>query len=128
MIIKENVSAGDGVPEVMIPGRRIDVIFMSIKIKDFVDISEIMRESITILLNKVVHIIHTTSEKWDGSPNKNDGDKYLITWKLPQLDDQDIEKNEQKLEQKTEFADKSLIAAVKIISEIRRYTELAYFS
>jgi len=83
VIIKENVSAGDGVPEVMIPGRRIDVIFMSIKIKDFVDISEIMREPITILLNKIVHIIHTTADKWSGSPNKNDGDQYLITWKLP---------------------------------------------
>ena len=83
VIIKENVSAGDGVPEVMIPGRRIDVIFMSINIKDFVDISEIMRESMTILLNKVVHIIHSTSNKWSGSPNKTDGDKYLITWKLP---------------------------------------------
>ena len=87
VIIKENVSAGDGVPEVMIPGRRIEVIFMSIKIKDFVDIADIMRESITILLNKVVHIIHTTADKWSGSPNKNDGDRYLITWKLPQLDD-----------------------------------------
>ena len=83
VIIKENVSAGDGIPEIMIPGRRIDVIFMSIKIKDFVPISEIMKESITILLNKIIHIIHGTADKWSGSPNKNDGDKYLITWKLP---------------------------------------------
>jgi hypothetical protein len=83
VIIKENVSAGDGIPEIMIPGRRIDVIFMSIKIKDFVPISEIMKESITILLNKIIHIIHVTADKWSGSPNKNDGDKYLITWKLP---------------------------------------------
>ncbi len=47
VIIKENVSAGDGQPEIMIPGRRINVIFMSIKINDFVDLSDILKENIT---------------------------------------------------------------------------------
>jgi hypothetical protein len=42
VIIKENVSAGDGKPEIMIPGRRINVIFMSIKINDFIDLSSIL--------------------------------------------------------------------------------------
>jgi hypothetical protein len=93
---------------------------MSIKIKEFVTISEIMGEPITMLLNEVIQIIHQTADKWSGSPNKNDGDRYLITWKLPESDEQDSEKNEQRLEQRTEYADKSLITAVKIVSEIRR--------
>lgn len=94
VIIKENVSAGDGIPEIMIPGRKISVIYMSIKIKDFVDIADIMKEHITIFLNKIIHIVNTTSEKWSGSPNKNDGDRFLITWKLPEIEEQDSEKNE----------------------------------
>jgi hypothetical protein len=44
-----------------------------------------------------------------------------VTWKLPDTDhSSDNEKNEQLLEQKTELADKSLIAAVKMVSEMRR--------
>jgi hypothetical protein len=40
IIIRENVSSGDGSLEIMIPGHRINVIFMVIAINDFVDISE----------------------------------------------------------------------------------------
>jgi class 3 adenylate cyclase len=128
IIIKENVSSGDGGLEIMIPGRRINVIFMVIKINDFVDITEIMREQIIILLNKIIKVIHVTAEKWSGSPNKNDGDRLLITWKLPDIEEGESEKNEQLLEQRTEYADKALITAVKIVSEIRRVSELASFS
>lgn len=112
----------------MIPGRRINVIFMVIKINEFVEITEIMKEQTVVLLNKIIKVLHTTSDKWSGAPNKNDGDKLLITWKLPDIEESESEKNEQLLEQRTEFADKSLIAAVKMVSEIRRVTELAYFS
>lgn len=128
VIIKENVSSGDGGLEIMIPGRRINVIFMVIKINDFVDITEIMKEQIIILLNKIIKVIHVTAEKWSGSPNKNDGDRLLITWKLPEIEEGESEKNEQLLEQRTEYADKALITAVKIVSEIRRVSELASFS
>jgi|LauGreDrversion4_2_1035121.scaffolds.fasta_scaffold325788_1 hypothetical protein len=128
VIIKENVSSGDGGLEIMIPGRRINVIFMVIKINNFVDITDIMREQIIILLNKIIKVIHITSEKWSGQPNKNDGDRLLITWKLPDIEEGESEKNEQLLEQRTEYADKALITAVKIVSEIRRVSELASFS
>lgn len=53
----------------------------------------------------------------------------MITWKLPDTEHTtDNEKNEQLLEQKTEMADKSLIAAVKMVSEMRRAGQFApYF-
>jgi hypothetical protein len=45
----------------------------------------------------------------------------MITWKLPDTDQStDNEKNEALMEQKTEMADKALITAVKIVSEMRR--------
>ena len=47
-----------------------------------------------------------------------------MTWKLPAIDESDNEKNEQFLEERTEMADKSLITAVKIISEMRRASHL----
>ena len=66
VIIKENVSAGDGKPEIMIPGRRINAIFMSIKIKDFVDLADILKEDIVQFMNKIIYIVHTTSDRWQG--------------------------------------------------------------
>lgn len=47
-----------------------------------------------------------------------------MTWKLPEIDENDNEKNEQLLEERTEMADKSLIAVVKIVSEMRRATQI----
>lgn len=44
VVIKENVSSGDGGLEIMIPGRRINVIFMVIRINEFVEITEVMKE------------------------------------------------------------------------------------
>jgi hypothetical protein len=44
---------------------------------------------------------------------------------MPHIDEgQDSEKNEQLLEERTEVADKSLIAVVKIVSEMRRATHI----
>jgi hypothetical protein len=68
--------------------------------------------------------LHQCAEKWDGWANKSEGDRYILTWKLPAIDESDNEKNEQFLEERTEMADKSLITAVKIISEMRRATHL----
>lgn len=45
-----------------------------------------------------MRILHTCSDKWSGSPNKNDGDKFLLTWKLPEIEENESEKNEQLLE------------------------------
>jgi hypothetical protein len=64
----------------MIPGRKITVIFMSIKINDFVDLADILKENINKLMNKILKIVHITADKWSGSPNKTDNDRLLITW------------------------------------------------
>ena len=84
-------------------------------------------ESLTYV-NKVVKILHECVDTWSGSVNKNDGDKYLFTWKIPDGEDSEYEKNETLQETKTEYADKSLIAAVKIVSEIRRARELTAYT
>jgi class 3 adenylate cyclase len=74
-----------------------------------------------------VTILHQCAKKWDGWPNKHEGDKFIISWNLPEVDENDNEKNEQLLEQRTELADKSIIAAVKIVSEMRRAIHVNQF-
>ncbi len=81
-----------------------------------------------VFLNKVVRILHECADRWSGSANKNEGERFLITWKLPEIEESENEKNEMLLEQRTEYADKSIIAAVKIVSELRRSPDMKAYA
>ena len=61
VIIRENVSSGDGSLEINIPGMKSQVIFMSCRLNNFVDLSLILNEQLTTFLNRVVHILHACS-------------------------------------------------------------------
>lgn len=112
----------------MIPGIRASVIFMVVRVNNFVDYSDSLKAHITDFLNRVVYIVHHSADRWGGQANKSDGNKFLITWQLPDVENnQDHEKTESLMEQRTEVADKSLIAAVKIVSEIRRSQQFAVY-
>lgn len=114
----------------MIPGQKINAIFMICKINQYTDYTEVLKTNFTDFLNKITQIVHACAFRWDGWANKTDGNKYVITWKLPEIEtaSKDAERNESLQEQRTEMADESLIAAIKIISEIRRAAQFnAYF-
>jgi class 3 adenylate cyclase len=105
----------------MIPGRRINVVFMICKVHRYIDYTEVLGPHMPIFLNNIVSILHECAGRWDGQANTLEGDRYMITWKLPDTEKEtDPEKQEELQELKTELADKSLIAAVKIVSELRR--------
>ena len=99
VIIRENVSSGDGSLEIMIPGHRINVIFMVARVNNFVEITDVLKKETTEFLNKVINILHLCGDKWDGWANRNECDKYLISWKLPETEgSSDNEKNEALME------------------------------
>lgn len=127
MIIRDTVSSGDGSLEIMIPGHRLNVIFMVVKLQNYTFATEVLQEESVQFLNQIVHILHTCAQKWDGWANKSEGEKYILTWKLPEIEETDNEKNEQLMEERTELADKSLITAVKIVSEMRRAQHITQF-
>jgi class 3 adenylate cyclase len=126
-IIRDTVSKGDGQLEIMIPGNRRNVIFCAIKLENYVEVTDVLQEESVMFLNQIVSIIHQCASKWNGWANKSEGDKYILTWKIPQIDEMDNEKNEQLLEERTEMADKSLITAVKIVAEMRRAVHINQF-
>lgn len=119
------MSSGDGNLDIMIPGHKINAIFMICRINQFVDYTEVLKTNLTDFLNKITSLVHKSASRWDGWANSSDGNKYVITWKLPDIESasNDAERNESLQEQRTEMADKSLIAAIKIISEIRRASQ-----
>ena len=114
----------------MIPGTKINAIFMVCKINQFVDYTDVLKTNLTDFMNKITSIVHQCAFRWNGWANTTEGDKFVITWKLPDLDtsSNDFEKNESLQERKTEMADESLITAIKIVSEIRRANQFnVYF-
>jgi hypothetical protein len=40
-----------------------------------------------VFINKIVKIIHECAKKWDGIPTNNNGDIYVMCWRLPQIED-----------------------------------------
>lgn len=125
-IIRENWQ-GDGSLDIMIPGHKLSVIFCIVQLEHFVFVTEVMQEESIQFINQIVGILHQCAKRWDGWANKSEGDKFILSWTLPEVDENDNEKNEQLLEQRTELADKSLITAVKIVSEMRRATQINAF-
>lgn len=72
VIIRENVSSGDGSLEIMIPGHRINVIFMIARVNHYCELIDSLKLSSTEFLNKVISIIHVCADKWDGMANRNE--------------------------------------------------------
>ena len=73
--------------EWLIPGRKVNMIFSFCQIKQFSEITDCLHDEIIVFVNKIVQIIHECARKWDGYPTKNQGDKYLLTWKIPTIED-----------------------------------------
>lgn len=70
-----------------LPGKKVDLIFSIVRIRQFTETTDCLQDEIIVFVNKIVKIIHEVGSRWDGIPTKNQGDKYLLTWKLPSFDD-----------------------------------------
>ena len=94
--MRSQVTSGDGNLEIMIPGKKINVIFMVCKINQFIDYTDVLKTNLTDFMNKITSIVHQCADQWDGRANATEGEKYVITWELPDADSSsnDFEKNE----------------------------------
>lgn len=50
------------------------------------DYTEVLKTNLTDFLNKITSIVHQCAFRWDGWANKTDGIKFVITWKLPDVE------------------------------------------
>jgi len=56
---------------------------MVIRLQNYIQAIDILQEESIQFLNQIVGILHKCAEKWDGWANKSEGEKYVLTWKLP---------------------------------------------
>lgn len=63
--------------------REIWSIFGFCDIRNFTDTTECLQTEVMVFVNKVAHVLHGIIKDCDGAANKNIGDAFLLTWKLP---------------------------------------------
>jgi len=127
-IIRENMLSGEGEINIMIPGAKIQAVFLICRINKFSELTDVLQERIMNLINKIASIVHACGQFWGGQANKNLGEACLVTWKLQNINDHENEaKRQSNTNEKSKMAINALVAAIKIFAEVRRAADLAGF-
>lgn len=71
------------IDSILSSGRGIVSIFGFCDIRNFTDTTECLQEEVMTFVNRVAHILHNVVKDCKGSANKNIGDAFLLTWKVP---------------------------------------------
>lgn len=93
-VVSRTLTNNEDFMQLQIPGRKIHLVFAVCNIKQFPETIEQLGEEIISLVNRLIKIIHEVGEAWDGVPTNNYGDRYILTWKLPQFSSEKITKTE----------------------------------
>lgn len=117
-IIAENMSKGEAVNP-LIPGKKIIAIFGFCDIRQFTNITEVLKEDIMVFVNEIAKIVHGEVHRNHGSANKNIGDAFLLVWKIPEHaieidEDSNVIVKDSKL--LGSFGELALLSFVRIIS------------
>lgn len=132
-IISANINNSNEINPI-IPGEKILAIYGFCDIRSFTDATEVLQENVMIFVNEIADIVHNTVDKFDGSPNKNIGDAFLLVWKLHEdmiinnRISQEPELNHRNIKKINVLADLSIYSFVKMLIKIHRAKKLEKYS
>jgi len=82
-IIGHNMSGSDSAGvNAMVPGSRVNCIIGVARVRDFSTATEVLQAKIMTFVNQIAEIVHGVVNEFHGAPNKNNGDSFLIIWRL----------------------------------------------
>lgn len=117
-IIGHNLSSSDSAGvNAMIPGIRVEAIIGYATIRDFSTATEVLKGRVMTFVNQVAEIVHGVVSEFHGAANKNNGDTFLMVWRISGLADEMV----------TRMADMSVIAFAKILGAVHRSPLLASY-
>merc|ERR1719261_2373437 len=130
VIIGQNMSSDDGELNILKAGRKVMAIYGFCRINDFMETTQCLLEEVMVFVNKIGHIVHTCVHEWRGAANKNMGDSFLLTWMVQDAEDQRrmLRDGIEVSDKMQELTDRSLVALIKVVSEIRRAADLAAYA
>merc|ERR1719487_739157 len=99
----------------MIPGSCVDCIVGSARIADFSTATEVLQAKVLTFVNQIAEIVHGVVDEFHGAPNKNNGDTFLLIWRIAGM----------QCAQVTKMAEMSMVAFSKIMGAVNRSRVIA---
>jgi class 3 adenylate cyclase len=113
-IVRRNMTTSE--LDAMIPGSRVDAIFVHIRVENFQTITSVLHHKVVKFINIVSGIIHGIADEFCGTANKTDGETFSLVWELD------------KTSQPYLSHDMALTACAKICIAINRSLELREYT
>merc|ERR1719487_3239311 len=86
-IVAHNMKGSDSASvNAMIPGRVVHCIMGMARIKNFSTANEVLKGSIMTFANQIAEIVHGVVNEYYGAANKNNGDSFLLIWRMNEED------------------------------------------
>merc|ERR1719281_747650 len=101
----------------MIQGHRVESIIGLARIQDFSTATEVLKEKVMTFVNQIAEIVHGVVSEFHGAANKNNGDTFLLIWRISGLEESMVQR----------MADMSTIAFARILGEIHQSPILASY-
>merc|ERR1719272_1644652 len=124
-IIGHNLAASDSAGvNVMIPGTKVECIIGKAQINDFSTATEVLQGKVMTFVNQIAEIVHGVVDEFRGAANKNNGDTFLLVWRISGEGEAGEEESQGMA---SKFADMSMMAFAKILGAIHRAPVLAAY-
>jgi len=120
-IIAQNI-AHHGDMDPMLAGEKVMAIFGFCDIRNFTDATEVLQEDVMVFVNSIAKIVHDKVDKYGGSANKNIGDAFLLVWKFPYSEVEELEDDLQlkNTDLVSGMSDLSLFSFLKIFARVNQ--------
>jgi len=115
-IIRSNIAGDDTVMiNAMVPGVPVKCVVGVVRVVDFGIATEVLQAHVNTFANRIAEIVHGVCDEFHGAPNKNNGDTFLIIWRVEQP------------EMNARYAEMALVAFVKVQGAVHRSPLLAAY-
>eukprot|EP00434_Breviolum_minutum_P038960 symbB.v1.2.034573.t1/scaffold4486.1/size39079/2 len=89
-IVSSNMAGSNSGVNAMVEGSMVDCIVGIAKILNFSTATEVLQGKVMTFVNQIAEIVHGVVDECWGAVNKNDGDSFLIIWRLADLTSADV--------------------------------------
>jgi len=116
-IVSSNMDGANSGVNAMVEGSMVDCIVGVARILNFSTATEVLQGKVMTFVNQIAEIVHGVVDECWGAVNKNDGDNFLVIWRLG-----DMTWHEER-----KMADLAVLAFTLVVGAIHRSPVLATY-
>eukprot|EP00439_Symbiodinium_sp_Y106_P044914 s3322_g5.t1 len=84
-IVSSNMDGANSGVNAMVEGSMVNCIVGVVRILNFSTATEVLQGKVMTFVNQIAEIVHGVVDECWGAVNKNDGDNFLVIWRLGDL-------------------------------------------